>query len=846
MLLRKTRWGSDGDDRLGLPGSVARACNGAMPHTTRIALLAGLVLLSCSLQASAQALPHVVISEVAWMGSDLRTSDEWIELARVGTGAAMSLSGWTLTSLNAAGEEAVLVRFQSGALIGSGQHLVVSGFPADRSRLAAEPWMTVSGMSVANTKLLLRLRTATGMLADSIDDGVGAPFAGLNNVTDTTGALGPNRRVWASMERIDLTASGGLKANWRSAATFAGFDDGAPLFGTPGFANGTGPSIDTFAPIDASDVRAWVESGSILVLWKPSTSLDVASQVLRIGTGSIAFSPTATGAKLYSTNTGAKLRLQAIDMRGNISTGSTISFQPSSKPNSSSSQEVSSSVSSLSSSSAISSAPACPAFDAQIAIQSGHPVATGKVTINVQAVSTGTPIMKLRCTFDYDDGFVSESCNPPSHTFDDAGSYDITVVVEDSCGTTLTRSLNIQVLPSTNDDEEDSEKEADDAPACSAGISPANLPVLSEFLPDPDGDDAKEEWIELQNPFDKPLSLCGLWLDDGEGGGPPHALGSGSIPPRAFVVFHRSQTSIALNNDADTVRLLTKIGSTFIEVENVAYTRAPQKFSFAKSSTGGMLWTSSLTPGKPNVFPARALATAAVSIASATGSHASYPKSLFLTELMVFGDEWIEIFNDGDTAVSLDGWTIDDQRDGGSKPFTFPAGTLVGPKEYIMFSEEQTALHLNDGGDEVWLLSPDGAVKDHVAYGKLMKESSYARVALRRRWCPTSIPTPLAANHCDVPQVSSAAFREDPVPAQSRKPARAESHVENVLTELEKMPEVFPETSSGQAMFSPVPITADLLSTEPKNSPYMLPFAIDWIFLLAAVVFCAWWCWKLR
>ena len=41
---------------------------------------------------------NVVISEVMWMGSDLSTADEWVELAAFSDGAAApaSLSGWTL------------------------------------------------------------------------------------------------------------------------------------------------------------------------------------------------------------------------------------------------------------------------------------------------------------------------------------------------------------------------------------------------------------------------------------------------------------------------------------------------------------------------------------------------------------------------------------------------------------------------------------------------------------------------------------------------------------------------------------------------------------------------------
>ncbi|OGJ59563.1 hypothetical protein A2635_04335 [Candidatus Peribacteria bacterium RIFCSPHIGHO2_01_FULL_51_9] len=270
---------------------------------------------------------HVVISEVMWAGTDLSTADEWLELTGIynGTGSipALSLSGWTITRLNDGAEE-TMMRFGEGIVIGSGTRLVVSNYSEDESRLFIDPNVVSSAVSLSNTKLLLRLRMASGSLVDSIDDGVGAPFAGSN--------VDPK----ASMERIDFSGSGGLKSNWNTATTFLGFDDGANLFGTPGFSNGAGPSVDIFAPRDATDLSAYIISGALSVGWLHSVALDLDHQVMNIvpslrnGSGSITLAKTTSGFVTTDivTLSGYMLTLVSVDVSGNASTGITIASQP--------------------------------------------------------------------------------------------------------------------------------------------------------------------------------------------------------------------------------------------------------------------------------------------------------------------------------------------------------------------------------------------------------------------------------------------------------------------------------------------------------------------------------------
>lgn len=180
---------------------------------------------------------HVVISEVLWMGSDLSTADEWVELTGWSSNVLsqpLSLSGWTLTSQNSAGNETVIARFPSGLSISSGASLIVSNYDRAHSRLDIDPACISTTMSLPNTKLLLRLRDRSGALIDSIDDGVGNPFAGTNT-----------SMAKASMERIDLATAGNEITNWKAATVSLHIDSGSIVIANPGVIIKKEPSIET-------------------------------------------------------------------------------------------------------------------------------------------------------------------------------------------------------------------------------------------------------------------------------------------------------------------------------------------------------------------------------------------------------------------------------------------------------------------------------------------------------------------------------------------------------------------------------------------------------------------------
>lgn len=215
--------------------------------------LRGLLLLLLSLIFPASAFAAPVINEVLWAGSDISTSDEWIEIYNPDE-EDIDLSGWTVTTLSSKGEHVVALRFATGTILSSDSYMVIARKDAASSRLLEEPTLIVPSLTLLNTNLQLRLYDNTGALMDEVDDGSGAPFAGAN-------PSGGGEK--ASMERVSAKALGNAKENWKTAVSSFGFDEGSPLFGTPGFSNSSSDNDASGGCIDPLEISIAVQSGNL-------------------------------------------------------------------------------------------------------------------------------------------------------------------------------------------------------------------------------------------------------------------------------------------------------------------------------------------------------------------------------------------------------------------------------------------------------------------------------------------------------------------------------------------------------------------------------------------------------
>jgi len=127
-------------------------------------------------------------------------------------------------------------------------------------------------------------------------------------------------------------------------------------------------------------------------------------------------------------------------------------------------------------------------------------------------------------------------------------------------------------------------------------IQPAEISI-SEFMPNPSGKDEEEEWIEIYNASDIVVDVSGWQVDDSAEGSKPFVLPQNTlIAPKGYIVLPRQITGIALNNDADSVRLLLPEGVVFQEIN---YEKPPQGNSASIAKTG-FVWVIP-TPGTANI-----------------------------------------------------------------------------------------------------------------------------------------------------------------------------------------------------------------------------------------------------
>jgi PKD repeat protein len=116
--------------------------------------------------------------------------------------------------------------------------------------------------------------------------------------------------------------------------------------------------------------------------------------------------------------------------------------------------------------------------------------------------------------------------------------------------------------------------------------------------------------------------------------------------------------------------------------------------------------------------------------------------------------EFIELKNNGSSAVDLGGWQLDDGT-GGSAPYTIPPGTMLRPGALVSFNRVETKVALNNTGDSVRLLAPDKTIKASASYGKEAKEGqSYNRDGAS--YAVSTTPTPGQPNSITAPTEDSA------------------------------------------------------------------------------------------
>jgi competence protein ComEA len=218
-------------------------------------------------------------------------------------------------------------------------------------------------------------------------------------------------------------------------------------------------------------------------------------------------------------------------------------------------------------------------------------------------ITTGAPVLfdssdtidedgdELKYFWDFGDGMTNKLASP-EHTFLKQGAYTVKLTVNDGENeaikekiTKVAENLKIAVAGS--------------AESSRHGNGGAEI-IINEFLPNTAGTDAEEEWIELKNAGNAKINLLNWKLDDSEGGSKPYGFKNDLwLDVNKFFVIERVESGLALNNNADAIRLFNDLDEMIDEVE---YEATVKGASYARGQNNKWFWTNILTPGEENAI----------------------------------------------------------------------------------------------------------------------------------------------------------------------------------------------------------------------------------------------------
>lgn len=196
---------------------------------------------------------------------------------------------------------------------------------------------------------------------------------------------------------------------------------------------------------------------------------------------------------------------------------------------------------------------------------------------------------ELTFLWDFGDGRM-DTRESPMQVYANPGKYLVALKVSDALSASSTAEHVILVQ---------------DAPAAENNFfNNAAIPVfqkifLSEVLPDPQGNDAEYEFIEIYNAAGENINLFGWMLDDDEGGSKPYVLPEIILEPNSYKAIPRTQSKIALNNSSDSVRLFDPNGNL---IDAMYYDSTVDGLSYIKNENGLWEMTSAPTPDEINVL----------------------------------------------------------------------------------------------------------------------------------------------------------------------------------------------------------------------------------------------------
>lgn len=268
-----------------------------------------------------------------------------------------------------------------------------------------------------------------------------------------------------------------------------------------------------------------------------------------------------------------------------------------------------------------------------------------------------------------------------------------------------------------------------------------------------DGEGKTRDWIEVVNNASSTMDLTGWSLARNQSGDAVYTFGSVTLDPgERLLVFcsgldDENNAPFRLSSQGDTLMLFNASGTA---VDSVNIPALESGTSYARDSEGAWFVSYRPTPGDENTAEGYARLNSVQIENFPVRINEVLPSNKLAVRAADGGTyDYVELYNTTGTSFDLTGCYLSDSMTG-KYAWRFPDGTSIGPGEYmIVFCSGldtvdadgycHTCFRLASGGEEVVLTNASGQPADHVKYGAMSSNRSWA---LENGVWKVALPTP--------------------------------------------------------------------------------------------------------
>ena len=252
---------------------------------------------------------------------------------------------------------------------------------------------------------------------------------------------------------------------------------------------------------------------------------------------------------------------------------------------------------------------------------------------------------------------------------------------------------------------------------------------------DEDGD--CPDWVEIRNTSDQTVSLAGFGLSDTYNEPMKWVFPNVTLEPGGYLLILLSGKTRAYTADSIYLHADFKLGDTDdglilsnekgLLIDRIDTVQVPNNTSYGRDPSNPTIWKffTRPTPGREN---------SANGFDELSAAQVALTKKVFINEVCAVSsssvsgvdkEDWIELYNNTDEAVNLEGWSLS-KYISDLRFFTFPSVTIQ-PHSYLVISASGTASHstksldtgfkINHTGSTLYLVDADGLVTDSFSTG---------------------------------------------------------------------------------------------------------------------------------